>query len=119
MRSVASIMNERGIDNIIVVGLVYDFCVKETAIFATEAKEAGVLKKQPKVTVIADLTRPAFDGKPGAPYNSAACPTVGYGSSFCEEGFGTTALHEQVLKDFEADNVGVRVIRMSSCLSSI
>lgn len=124
MRSLPSILLDRGITKIYVVGLVYDFCVAETAIFGMEGlslwtnfeqTESGitpeVIREQGYygVTVLTDLTRPSFDGKPGAPYTQGMCD----GSedpanpAFCTEGAGTTQAHVNWKTDMEAAGVNV------------
>lgn len=100
LRSILHILKEREIDNIVVVGLVYDFCVKETAIFAKE------LFAERPVSVLAHLTRPSFDGRPGAPYTAAGCDGgLAEDDGFCTEGGGTRELFEKVLQDFSAIRV--------------
>merc|ERR1740130_554171 len=57
MVSASTILEDWGVKNLFVIGLVFDFCVGETAMYA---KATGI----ENVVVIADLTRPAVDGKP-------------------------------------------------------
>jgi nicotinamidase-related amidase len=62
--SVNKIMKENEIKHVYVTGLVFDFCVKETSIFAlknAESKKNGI----ESVTLLADLAAPAMEGKPG------------------------------------------------------
>lgn len=106
MRSMQTIFKENGITNIVALGLVFDFCVKETAIFATQ------LKLEPKsaplsATVLADLARPSFDGKPGVPYVGAVCTAKTAEGDYCTTGSGTTADHQNSLKDYQAAEVEV------------
>merc|ERR1711865_558779 len=60
MVSAADILEEWGTTDLYVVGLVYDCCVCETAMYAKNANP------NMNVNVIGDLTRPALDGKPNA-----------------------------------------------------
>ncbi|CAE6945243.1 unnamed protein product [Symbiodinium sp. CCMP2456] len=89
---------------IVVTGLVYDFCVKETAIFTRENSPST------EVWVLADLTRPSFDGKPGAPYTTGLCDGEEADNGYCAEGGGTKKWYNRVLQDF-LDN-GVKVKRL-------
>lgn len=127
MRSITDILQERGIKKIFVVGLVYDFCVSETAIFGMEGLglwtnfqqggETGVTRQMIMeegnygITVLTDLTRPSFDGKPGAPYTEGICdgPADPTTPSFCTEGGGTVPSFLNFKRDMEAS--GVRVAR--------
>ncbi|CAJ1422500.1 unnamed protein product [Effrenium voratum] len=92
LRSFSSILSAKGIQKMVVVGLVYDYCVKETAIFTKENTDL-------EVTVLANLVRPSFDGKPGAPFTGFLCDGEDLGNGFCSAGGGTTAAHEKVLED--------------------
>merc|ERR1711862_345113 len=91
MRSITDIIKDKGITKMLVVGLVYDYCVSETSIFATEAAETGAIAEV-DVQVLADYTRPSFDGKPGAPFTEVICdgPLDSTTPSFCLRGGGTT-----------------------------
>merc|ERR1719436_447970 len=107
------IMKDKNINKIIVVGLVYDWCVKETAIFAREMKDLPGSKKMTiDTTVLADMTRPSFDGKPGAPFTGFACDgdAADREGDFCLEGGGTLRAHAKVLKEYR--DIGVKVVRM-------
>lgn len=137
MHSLLDIIDENSITHVVTVGLVYDFCVKETSIFAREAKDAThpVTKKKYgklEVTMLADLASPAFDGKPGAPYMCekgpegpqwAAKPMVPTDFRmpmdakdtqenpvwpYCRKGLATTFHHEKVFKDYQDAGVEVR-----------
>jgi len=126
MRSVIDILNQKNINKIYVTGLVYDYCVKETALFAKEAaincKDTPSLPSNSalcmgahleggfdtQVTVLGNLARPSFDGKPGAPYVSAVCGEDADGS-FCTKGGGTTSAHKATMKDLT--DLGVEVVR--------
>lgn len=123
MRSLPDILRERGITKIFVVGLVYDFCISETAIFGMEglglwASDDG--SHDAGITVLTDLTRPSFDGKPGAPYTDGICdgPQDPDLPGYCIEGGGTT----QAFRNFKEDMVasGVIVARTANveCASS-
>lgn len=102
LRSFDSILTANGIKKLVVVGLVYDFCVKETAIFTRENVP------EMSVTVLADLTRPSFDGKPGAPYTSDFCDGLKKEEDgFCSEGGGTKPLYQKVLEDYKTNDVTV------------
>lgn len=113
-RPIVEILNTRSIEKLIVVGLVFDFSVKETAIFATEALQAkdgwaasfesASNGREVSVTVLGDLTRPAFDGKPGAPYNSGFCNGE-HDGSFCTEGGGTAPTYKKILAEFGLNQV--------------
>jgi len=112
MRSVPDILRERGISKIFVVGLVYDFCVSETAIFGMEGLglwadfEDGM--NDAGIKVLTDLTRPSFDGKPGAPFTEGICDGSGGDPeqpSFCPEGGGTITAYERFKADMEASGV--------------
>lgn len=120
MRSVVDILNERKIKRIIVTGLVFDFCVKETSMFAMEAAAEAKAGRygwnaagHAEAHVLAHLARPSFDGKPGAPYSAAAChnsPAGGaHKGNYCTRGSGTTALYKKVLKDYHSK--GVKVVK--------
>mmetsp|Transcript_115526 Transcript_115526/g.274598 ORF Transcript_115526/g.274598 Transcript_115526/m.274598 type:complete len:425 (-) Transcript_115526:92-1366(-) len=98
LRSFSSILSAKGIQKMVVVGLVYDYCVKETAIFTKENTDL-------EVTVLANLVRPSFDGKPGAPFTGFLCDGEDLGNGFCSAGGGTTAAHEKVLEDYTANKV--------------
>jgi nicotinamidase-related amidase len=62
MVSVNKILKDAGISDIYVTGLVFDYCVKETAMFALENKATSGIKT---ATVVSGLSAPAMDGKPG------------------------------------------------------
>jgi len=99
MRGILDILNKKGIKKLYTIGLVFDYCVKETAIFATEAAAAGkwTAGADAKSTVIAHLTRPSFDG-------------------LCTQGGGTTQLYQQVKADFDKDGVVVtRFNQIDNC----
>eukprot|EP00439_Symbiodinium_sp_Y106_P062296 s793_g9.t1 len=87
---------------IVVTGLVYDFCVKETAIFTRENSPST------EVWVLADLTRPSFDGKPGAPYTTGLCDGQDAENGYCAEGGGTKQWYKRVLQDFVNNDVKVK-----------
>ncbi|CAK9102970.1 unnamed protein product [Durusdinium trenchii] len=99
LRNFSSILMTRGIKKIVTVGLVYDYCVKETAIFTRENMP------EMEVIVLSHLTRPSFDGKPGAPYTAALCDGRDLGNGFCSEGGGTKAAHQKVLADYKSNDV--------------
>lgn len=106
LRNFSSILASRGIKKMVTVGLVYDYCVKETAIFTRENHP------EMQVVVLGHLTRPSFDGKPGAPYTGFLCDGRDLGHGFCSEGGGTKAAHEKVLKDYKSN--GVAVMRLQN-----
>ncbi|CAE7403131.1 SIDT2 [Symbiodinium natans] len=108
-RSFASILTARNIRKMVVIGLVYDFCVKETAIFTKENSPST------QVRVLADLTRPSFDGKPGAPYTSGLCDGQESANGFCAEGGGTKPMYQRVLQDFLANGVEVKRLVEPTC----
>lgn len=113
-RSTSDILREKGIEKIFVVGLVYDFCVTETAIFAMEGVDnwytgSGAEGGATLVDILADFTRPSFDGKPGAPFTEGTCdgsadPDV---PSFCRVGGGTERLYDEFFSDCQTNNVGM------------
>jgi len=114
LRSIMTILNERKIKKIIVVGLVYDFCVKETAVFASEAArmvigglEGWDAAGEAAVAVLADLTRPSFDGKPGFPYTEELCQDGRSEGAYCTSGAGTVQTFGKVRDDLAANAVGV------------
>lgn len=127
MRSVPEILLDRGITKVWVVGLVYDFCVSETAIFGMQGlslwtdfegnTEGGITPEVVReqgyygVTVLTDLTRPSFDGKPGAPFTAGICdgPDDPENPAFCTEGGGTLPSFQRWKTEMEA--VGVNVSR--------
>eukprot|EP00929_Paragymnodinium_shiwhaense_P007597 TRINITY_DN111507_c0_g1_i1.p1 TRINITY_DN111507_c0_g1~~TRINITY_DN111507_c0_g1_i1.p1 ORF type:complete len:481 (-),score=82.36 TRINITY_DN111507_c0_g1_i1:138-1580(-) len=113
MRSMLDILNAKGIKKLYTIGLVFDYCVKETAIFATEAASEGKWNAGGKAesTVLAQLTRPSFDGKPGAPFVPAICDGGDVEDGLCMQGGGTTKLYQQVKKDY--DDNGVKVTRFN------
>lgn len=101
---IASILKQRSINHVIVVGLVYDFCVKETALFAQELDTGTDIKIQ----VPAGLVRPSFDGKPGSPYTNVACVEPdGKVPNFCKKGGGTTPLLQSVAQDLKDGKVSL------------
>lgn len=100
MRSMTEIMTKQGTKDLVSVGLVSDFCVKETSIFALE------WDKTMKSTAFANLARPSFDGKPGVPWAAAACGGAHEGD-FCTSGGGTSATAAAVFADYK--NAGVEV----------
>lgn len=106
MRDFRDIVRERNINKIISVGLVYDFCVKETTIFAKEwdAMDDAVSFES---FLVADLARPSFDGKPGAPWFPASCDGGKAEDQYCSIGGGTTRNHAAVLEDLLDNNVKV------------
>eukprot|EP00401_Gymnodinium_catenatum_P014842 CAMPEP_0117517040 /NCGR_PEP_ID=MMETSP0784-20121206/31404_1 /TAXON_ID=39447 /ORGANISM="" /LENGTH=490 /DNA_ID=CAMNT_0005312903 /DNA_START=176 /DNA_END=1648 /DNA_ORIENTATION=- len=134
MHSLLDIIDDFKITHVVTVGLVYDFCVRETSIFAREAQGAThpVTNKKYEhleVTMLADLTSPAFDGKPGAPYmcekGEGGPEFAGSGDDFrvpidkdggkedwpyCKQGLGTTSSYEAVLSDYEHAGVEVATI---------
>lgn len=118
-RSVVDIIKDRGVTKILVVGLVFDFCVSETAIFASEAAELGIIAGV-DVQVLADYTRPSFDGKPGAPYTEGICDGLpsARDPSFCGEGGGTTSLYQNIAAEFEENNVDLVQLVPDSCASA-
>eukprot|EP00929_Paragymnodinium_shiwhaense_P099331 TRINITY_DN6094_c0_g1_i4.p1 TRINITY_DN6094_c0_g1~~TRINITY_DN6094_c0_g1_i4.p1 ORF type:complete len:348 (-),score=40.45 TRINITY_DN6094_c0_g1_i4:276-1319(-) len=114
LRPATDILVRRGINKVIVVGLVYDFCVADTSLFAADlALWAGLSLD---VSVIADLTRPALDGKPGGPYGGASfCRDNAVAADepqFCVRGAGTTWNHRTTLNNMRA--AGVEVVRLAS-----
>lgn len=123
MRSLPDILREREvpIKRLIVVGLTYDYCISETAIFAMEGRELWLgedfAEANDAVTVLTDLTRPSFDGKPGAPFTEGRCdgapdPAL---PSFCQEGGGTESNYQKFKVDMETSNVRLRRQASSSC----
>eukprot|EP00419_Tripos_fusus_P077683 CAMPEP_0172904242 /NCGR_PEP_ID=MMETSP1075-20121228/172209_1 /TAXON_ID=2916 /ORGANISM="Ceratium fusus, Strain PA161109" /LENGTH=563 /DNA_ID=CAMNT_0013761231 /DNA_START=20 /DNA_END=1711 /DNA_ORIENTATION=- len=141
MQSLLDIIHENGITHIVTVGLVYDFCVKETAIFAREAKNAThpVTHKtygNIEVTMLANLASPAFDGKPGAPYMCEKGPGGPTWADkfhtdfrmpvdakdaegnpvwpYCKKGLGTTSSHEAAFADYKGAGVEVRKLSQQS-----
>jgi nicotinamidase-related amidase len=99
MRGIADILKGKGITQVFPVGLVYDFCVKETSIFA---KEDGF----EKVVMPVNFARPSFDGKPGMPWMGAACGQEP-NDNFCKAGAGTQDAHKGVLADYHKGGVTV------------
>jgi len=70
MRSMTQIirrrLEERSIKQILVTGLVFDFCVKETAIYTKMfVDHLFPPEKRPRVMIPMDLARPAMEGLPG------------------------------------------------------
>lgn len=121
MRSLPSILRNRSITKLVVVGLVYDFCVSETAIFGVEGSQLWLDSGAAggSITVLADLTRPSFDGKPGAPYTAGICdghqdPTQ---PAYCSAGGGTLANHNNFKFDLEANGVVVER-QVLSCIEA-
>lgn len=108
-RSFAEILEARRINKIVVTGLVYDFCVKETAIFTRENSPST------EVWVLADLTRPSFDGKPGAPYTTGLCDGQETENGYCAEGGGTKQWYRRVLQDFVDNDVKVKRLVEPEC----
>jgi nicotinamidase-related amidase len=117
MRSMLDIMKDKDINKVVSVGLVYDFCVKETAIFTKEWAQSEAKATKVDSIVLADYSRPSFDGKPGAPFVAAACGGKPDAKSwvaegeFCLGGGGTMKLHEMVTAEFV--NTGVDVRRLT------
>lgn len=119
MRSVVDIIKQRGITKILVVGLVFDFCVSETAIFASEAAELDVIPGA-DVHVLADYSRPSFDGKPGAPFTEGICDGLpdARTPSFCAEGGGTTRVYQNIAAEFEDNDVDLMQLVPDTCTST-
>jgi len=117
MRSVFDILNTKGIKKLYVVGLVYDFCVKETAIFGMEAAAEGKWKagRKADVKIIGNLARPSFDGKPGSPYTTIVCDGGAADGSFCSQGGGTTAAHKMHQADMKAGGVDLVRFEQMKC----
>jgi len=117
MRSIFDILNAKGIKKLYVVGLVYDFCVKETAIFGMEAAKEGKWNAggDAEVKVIGNLARPSFDGKPGSPYTTIVCDGGAADGSFCTQGGGTTIAHQKHKADMEAGGVDLVRFEQRKC----
>merc|ERR1712150_273100 len=87
---------------IYVTGLVFDFCVKETALFGREHFPNN------KLLVLANLARASCDGVPGAPF---ICGETGINGKnvhvpgICKEGDGTLPFYHNVMKDYKAHGV--------------
>jgi len=59
MYSTASLLKARNITHVLVCGLVFDYCVRDTALFGLLSENMG---PSTLLSVVADLTRPAMDG---------------------------------------------------------
>jgi len=114
MRSTIDIMKARGIEHVVVVGLTFDYSVGDTAIFATQAAAVNVLPGL-RVEVLADLARPSFDGKPGAPYASQRCDAGRAKGNLCTVGGGTLPAYKAWLYDLEGNGVDVWRLADSTC----
>merc|ERR1719282_249498 len=111
-RPLIQILEERGIEKIVIAGFLFEFSVKETAIFAMQAIdapdgwaagfEAKSHDREVSVTILGDFTRPAYDGKPGAPYNAGFCDGE-HDGSYCIEGGGTLSTYEKIKSDLDAN----------------
>lgn len=93
-RSLSSMLADKGIRTVVVVGLVFDFCVKETAMFAKDA-----VASLEHTYIVRDLTLPAFNGRPGSPYAKEFCALQESDGDFCSSGGGTKPHFDHVLTD--------------------
>jgi len=109
LRSVPDILLAKSIDKVVVVGLVYDFCVGETAMFGSDGRSLWHAT-DPEITVLAELARPSFDGKPGSPFVCDTDPT-----GFCSDGGGTRPTFTQWKASMEANSVTVTRVVPDEC----
>jgi len=61
MLTTTQILKQKGINKLFVCGLVFDYCVRDTAVYALNPQNMGDVAGI-EVFVLSDLTRPAMDG---------------------------------------------------------
>jgi len=61
MITTAELLKKKGINKLFVCGLVFDYCVRDTAVYALSPQNMGDVIGI-GVFVLSDLTRPAMDG---------------------------------------------------------
>ena len=111
MRAVPGILQARNIKKLIVIGLVFDFCVSETTIFAMEGLRVWALAFEPEeasVKGFSDHTRPSSDREPVAPFTEDVCDNINfnpYMPSGCRSDGATEMLYRRFKLDFEANSV--------------